>query len=234
MKSESVTNLENIVVGHIPSEVLRAHEARSIIRAIGDSHHHFSNSEYRHIFGVLQYQALGQLILSLCNLYEKPDYPNFSIPTALAKLRASLSDLPLDTARLQQAISTQVGLTRMQSRTVSEVAVVLLDHFEEQRPRIPARQGKDLDRIYHALRTQRDKRVAHVEDCDLSGKPTTDLPDTVKLLLFAIDFVNTVGFGMLNLSSQIIQAETVLGSSKGGKQMAEVIARVLKGQDQTT
>lgn len=110
-------------------------------------------------FGTIQRHALDAFILSLCKRYEKPNhrYPNFSIPTTIHMLQEGLSELTVGVQngdRLERFAKAHIDptFTAAAPSDLSRLPALMLNHFSEQCPRTPPREGNELDLTLDALK----------------------------------------------------------------------------------
>ena len=66
----SVAKLKEIVLDRIPGEIMLAYEALGIYTAIAEAADFLRPSSYRQLFSIIQHQAMGAFVLSLCKLFE--------------------------------------------------------------------------------------------------------------------------------------------------------------------
>ena len=227
-----LTKFKEIVFDRIPVEIFRAHEALGAYMAIAQESDSLNRSGHRQLFGIIQRQAFGALILSVCNLFERPNekYPNYSIRTALLHFRSVLNSVAVpdqSEVKLDEYIRAEIDSTFSIDDPLKAAAAahVVCAHFEEHCPCTPPRQGRKLDLILDALKVLRDKRLAHLEDLNLAGLTTTDLDGAIELLCYAQTFVNIVGYGFFGFSLKSISQprEFAPEISESGRQMKKII-----------
>ncbi len=217
----STTQVKNIILDRIKVEVLLGHNAIGVYIALSDHSSTLNALPFHQALGTIQRHALDSFILSLCKLYERPSqrYPNYSIPTTLALLREDPSNLAAGIQNhvcLEQFIQAQVdhSFAVRCPDDMARIPMLLLDHFSEQCPRTPPRDGNELDHILDALKVLRDKRVAHHEDADLASLSKTDLDGALRLLAFAQTYINLVGYGFFGFSLEAEVDADEFGPSK--------------------
>lgn len=204
----SILRAKKIILDRISIEVFLGHNAIGAYIALSDRSSTLNALPFRRALGTVQRHALDAFILSLCKLYEKPNrYPNFSIPTTLALLQENTSGLSAGIqshVRLEQFIQSHIdsNFAVRGPEEMAHIPTLVLDYFAEQCPQTLAGNGKELDRIFDALKVLRDKRVAHHEDVDLSSLSKTDLDGALRLLAFAQTYVNLVGYGFFGFSQE--------------------------------
>lgn len=216
----------------ISDEIFLAHEALGIYVAIAGGSETLKRAGHSHVFGVIQRQALGAFILSLCKLFENASekYPNYSIRTALVCLHTFHKDMSVpdqSAEKLDEYIRGVIDPTFSiyDPCKAATAADLIFTYFEEQCPRTPARTGKKFDAILDALKVLRDKRVAHHEDRSLGGLAETDFQSAIDLLCFAQTFVNIVRYGFFGFSieSTAEPASFDPDSSESGRRMKKLI-----------
>ena len=197
--------IKDIIFDHIEPEIYNGHNAIGVFIALSKHSTKLNASGFRRTFGMIQRYALDALVLSLCKLYERPNkrYPNsnFSIPTAIGLMREDASDISLprhNYVPLEGFIQSEInhGFSVKSKDDIDGMSAQILNYFERKCPQTPARNGQKLDRIFDALKTLRDKRVAHDESVDLSPYNKTDMDGAQKLLAFAKTYVNVAGYGI--------------------------------------
>ena len=205
----STVKAKDIILDRISVEVFVGHNAIAVYIALSEHSHALNNLPFKQALGTVQRHALDAFVLSLCKLYEKPDkrYPNYSIPTTVALLKETVSDLtvrPQSQAQLENFIQTRIDptFTVVDQSRIGCIPGIILNHFSKECPRTPPRDENELDHILDALKVLRDKRVAHHEDADLSSLSKTSLDGALCLLAFAQTYVNIVGYGFFGFSQE--------------------------------
>lgn len=225
-----VETTREIVFDRISPEIHFAKQSASIWQCIGEHSSKLNGSSYQDAFGIIQRQALFSLVLSIGTLFEQPceKYPNCSIPTVIEKLKVEIQTIRVNTASLGKLVDNYTDEPDEQLHLLcnkEEIPQILLTDFEEQCPRLPARQGSALDDSFNRIKVIRDKRVAHLENVDISTLPKADWDSVKQLLAFAETFVNLIGYGLFGFSLRgRVRAEDIaLRDQPSGDQLRRVI-----------
>lgn len=232
MSSDAEPRLQELVLRRIPSQVTHAVNALAVVKAIGTRNESLKETEFNHLFGSLQNFLVAPLILTTCNLFERPSKrnPTFSIPTAQQYLRSACQEPPF-VARSARGIEILIRekLKLPVPTNAIDAAETVCAHFEQACPRYNnPRLSHPLDDFLKKLREQRDKRVAHLED-NLVG-PSTDVSGLIRLLEFASHFANSIGQAFFE-NSNILPSRLDIGKSKAGVQMTKLIDKVASVAD---
>ncbi|MBN2310534.1 MAG: hypothetical protein JXR94_16285, partial [Candidatus Hydrogenedentes bacterium] len=205
MSSEQLTS----ILGRISVEIWLAHEALGVYAASAEAAQALQGRNFNHLFGVIQRHARDALILSVCNLFEKPNksYPNYSVPSALAKIEDTcdwqevtpLNSIPKLHEFIRQRIEPAFDICQPDAELTA--AQLVFEYFKQECPGCSGeRKNNALGDALDAVKVLRDKRVAHVENHDLEGLPQADFGGIIKLLCFAEDFDRFVSLGLFGFS----------------------------------
>lgn len=229
----SLEKAEELVLKRIPAELFLAEQAFSIDQSIAQHASKLNNSEYKELFGLIQLQAFSSGLLSIGNLFERPSarYPNFSIPAAIAYLKADLNDIPLNEAskaKLAQYLSDDLQEQQLLILKPQRLKRCLLLELDEKCPKSPVRLGYKMDADFEAVKVLRDKRVAHYEDHTLAGLSTTDWDGIKRLLSYCESFINLVGYGLFGFSqnSWIPPEQIDFISKSGGQAISNMLQEI--------
>ena len=88
----------------------------------------------------------------------------------------------------------------------------IVRHYRETMPSLDTVSGFDLGRTLNALKTNRDKRVAHSEAIGALELPKTTWDDAHKLLQWVKDFIATIGWAYLSVAYTDDSGNYLLGS----------------------
>ncbi len=201
----TVYEAKEIIFGKIAPEIFSAKQAISVYQNIGEQSSTLNTSRYREFFGLIQSHAISSFILSLGKLFEKPcqKYPNFSISTVLDCLINNLQDVPVNRGSLVKLASYLSSNPKEQEILIlnpEKIKDDLLNDFKDKCPISHARPGYKLDAAYKAVKNLRDKRIAHLENCDLSRFPNPTGNDIEALIAYCESFTNLVGYGLFGFS----------------------------------
>ena len=228
--SSSILKAREIVLDRVPPEIFLAKQSASVWQNIGERCLELNGTEYQTAFATIQRQALSSLVLSLVQLFERPSdrYPNYSIPTAIAHLTTDIDSVrvnPASVVKLVDDLTDERDDQLYLLQNPDELPKILLNDFEDGCPKFLARSGSELDRFLEQIRVIRDKRVAHLEDVDISNHPRATWESVTQLLAFAESFVNLVGYGFFGASrKKRVKGEDVkLRDEPAGREVRGII-----------
>ena len=188
--------LARILGKEIPQAIGIAHEAYGMYQAITDRHESLNGSSWQLQFGLMQRGALATFILSICAIFEEEQakYPNLGIPKALDLLAQlgppkQFSNAPALVDFTESKDGKWLGLDLNRHfgtpKGRSEAFSLMLDSFRSRLPNWANSPKCPADEALDALKVLRDKRIAHLEDHDLTGLATTTFPQALELLVYA-------------------------------------------------
>lgn len=229
----TVDEAKEIIFGKIATEIFLAKQAISVYQNIGEQSSTLNTSRYREFFGLIQSYALSSFILSLGKLFEKPcqKNPNFSIPTVLDCLINNLQEVTVNRGSLVKLASYLSSNRKEQDVLIlnpERIKHDLLNDFKNRCPTLPARPGCKLDATYKGVRVLRDKRIAHLENCDLSRFPKPTGNDIEALIAYCESFTNLVGYGLFGSSMKgfVKPNDLDLLNQTGGQTLRQIIDRL--------
>jgi hypothetical protein len=200
------------------ADIFLALQARHIFGAIGEHAEQINASSYRPVFAVLQSYASDIFVLAVTRLLEREkNYPLRSVHGVLEFLRVHASEIPL-----KEPVFVIQALLRLgyesdafggAGQTAAVVGVLLgrLPHYAD---------NVALD----ALRTLRDKRIAHPERLEAESLPTTTWEDAETLLKIPIEALAVCG---AYLSTGYVDNEGHLFMDSDAQMAANSIRRLL-------
>ncbi len=164
-----ITNEFSVMVNAGPqTDLFFALQARQMFIVIGEHADAINASTFQPVFATLQAYASDSFVLAVNRLLEREKtYPLQSIHGVLSFLRAHSSELPIrEPAFLEQAL-TRLGYRAGAFGGGSEQTAAVAEALLERLPQ--ASENVALD----ALKTLRDKRIAHPERVKAEFLPTT-------------------------------------------------------------
>ena len=233
----TVCEAKKIIFGEIVTEIFLAKQAISVYQNIGKQSSTLNTSGYGELFGLIQSQALSSFILSLGKLFEKPiqKHPNFSIPTVLDCLTNNLTNIHVNGYKnaviLAKLESTEYLSLQEQQDIIpnpEETKRNLLYFFKDKCPIFPARTGYKLDSAYKGVRVLRNRRIAHLENCDLSCLPELTGNDIEALIAYCESFTNLVGYGLFgNPTKRFVKPNDIdFLNQTAGQTLRQIIDRL--------
>jgi hypothetical protein len=181
--------LRDILDGGIGPDIYLAERARELHKAVGIAADAVNEAGLGELFGAVQNAAVGELTLSIAKLFERPSasYSIRSIPAAIALLSKKADGL-----RPIQCLSSLTDFARARL-DVDILRALSGEQFTRALGRIlksscpdPKKAGTcDLSRALDALRTSRDKAIAHNESVNRDGLPKTKWSEAEALLQYA-------------------------------------------------
>jgi hypothetical protein len=174
----AVIELNRLVIEGISTDIYLALEAHGIFRTIGERIPAANASTYQPMLVALQAYASAEFVLAVTRLLERQrSYELHSVHGVLTFLRDNAQDIPV-----QQPIFIEQSMQRLgvwdsipaeagieQTCAVVEALVLMLPHYAESAS-------------LNALKSLRDKRIAHPERSKPTGLPTTSWEEALKLL----------------------------------------------------
>jgi hypothetical protein len=188
---EHPEELQRIVRAGPFNDLFLALQARHLFQVIGEHADRINRSSFAPVFATYQLYALDEFVLATTRLLERESgrYELQSVHGALRFLAGNAAAIPLkQPAILQQSMerlgawADRIGpLTgERQAVAVAELLIERLPHHSE---------NKALD----ALKSLRDKRIAHPERVDADSLPATTWPDADALLRIPTEALAVLG-----------------------------------------
>ena len=211
--TNSAERLDDIVSKGVVIDT-HAEEALTLNLLVGRYANEIRSTPFNAFFGSLQASLDRLAILSVTRLYESPNmrYPIRSIPAAIELVHMEAKNLPVHQRDVLVQKLVEYGHDQTTIAALSDLMVtkLLADKFYEQLPR--ADGLNELSRALNALKTMRDKSIAHNEVVDVSQVPeaTPTYGEIRKLLDYAKKFLGIVGIGYLTTVYEWSNGEYVL------------------------
>lgn len=206
--NEHREKLEGIIRQGVAVDLFHADEALSLDMFVGQHADEINKATFGAFFGSLQIILTRNLILHVARMYEKPKeptrrnpnpYPIRSIPAAIWILKEHVDDLVIEQRHSLIAVLVRRGAPPDEMGTLSDRELTnYLVSFFEQRYSKAHPDGVANSRALEALRTLRDKVVAHPEAIRLEDMPKPLYQEIEDLMELARAFVAAVGSGYLS------------------------------------
>lgn len=208
--NEHREKLKDIIRQGVALDLYHADEALSLDRFIGLHANEINKATFGAFFGSLQLILARNLILHVARMYEKPKeptkrnpnpYPIRSIRSAIVILKEHGDHLAIEQRPGLIAALARRGIPQdeMEKLSDQELTNYLVSFFERRYSEAHA-DGVANSRALEALRTLRDKVVAHPEAIRLEDIPKPLYHEIEDLVELARAFVAVVGFGYLSIA----------------------------------
>jgi hypothetical protein len=205
-----------------------AEQSISLIEACGSNLGFLRKHNFEELFGTIQSLAINQFVLSVTKIYEKPSrrYPNLSVPSILESVEENADQLKLLEPQLVRR-----GLEFLRIATSefdaadapSKKNLVIARCLRAKLPNI------DKNNALRALKTLRDKKIAHPEDIDLDTIEKTTYEQAEKLLNLPRGIVGILGNAYL-ATAYWDDEGSYLGSIDGSR-VGRSMQRLIKAAD---
>ncbi|MDE2466035.1 MAG: hypothetical protein KGO02_20310 [Alphaproteobacteria bacterium] len=168
---------------------------------MGRSASQINAATFGQFFGSLQIILGRFLVLQAARIFEQPNprYPLRSIPSAIALLQRHSDRLVVEQRPgLIRALS-RAGALPQELEALSDPELTrFVAEFFDRRMSDSHVEGMHNARALQALKTVRDKTVAHPEGIGLDQLPKSTFADIDRLVALAKAFLGAVGFGYLS------------------------------------
>ena len=214
-KSDAKNRLSDLLSKGLAIDIFLAEQALAIEEVIGKNAEAINKANFGRVFGPIQTVLVRDAILATCRLFEpEKQFPLRSIPAAIKLLDAQIANLQIEQRHyvvdwLVKQGYEQFKLAQLGDRAMTQL---LLQTFSE---RLPQGESSDLTKAWKALKTRRDKVLAHHEVVEASALPQATYADLDKLLDYAKDFVSVIGMGYLSTAFSVMYKKERLSSDAG-------------------
>lgn len=181
-------------------DVYVARESLNLIRFIGTNGEVLRQSTFDPFLRAVDRAMFSQFVLALTRLFDPASsrYEVRSIPAVLSYVRQHAADLPLQQRHQLEQRLTSLGIASDQLND-TQLTLAFLDYNASACPRADG-QPNELGSALMAVRTRRDKRIAHSEHADESDFPEVLWREAESLLAYAEEFLDCVGFAFLGIA----------------------------------
>jgi hypothetical protein len=197
------SQLDDIVSQGVVLDLYHAEEVLSLGALMGREAARINEATFGAFFGSLQIIFGRFLILSVARMFEQPGhrYQIRSIPAALGVLREHCGSLSLqDRAAVVKSLCRQgAPETDVKALPDHELTRFVADFFG-RRLSASYQEGGDNAQALQALKTLRDKNIAHPEAIRPEDLPKATFAQIDELVALARAFVGAVGIGYLNVA----------------------------------
>jgi hypothetical protein len=215
---EAREQLHDILWEGLQVDIFKGDQALQLVRFIGTHADKINEAKFGAIFGPLQDVFTDAAILSVNRLYDKPKgFEVRSIPSTIDFIMGHGDNLKIEqrlpiTRKLSGLGHDADELNKLSD---AQITKMIARHFDKSLPRVALTHANALSKGLNALKTRRDKTIAHPEAVELSSLPIATFADMDQLLVYAKDFIHTVGFGYLSIIYKTDDDEYVLARDAG-------------------
>lgn len=228
MIDDPVKRLKEMVSSGPVEFIFEAEQSLSLIEACGSNQDFLQKHNFGELFGTIQGLAINQFVLSVTKLFEKPSarYPNVGVPSILEFIEQNADRLELQNPKLaRQGLEIlRLGTSAFDSADSSaQKNAVIVQHLRDQIPNIENHAA------LRALKTLRDKKIAHPEDIDLTAIEKTTWEEGEKLLVLPRGVVGVIGDAYLSTAYWDNKGNYFL--SIDGSRVGRAMQRLIKAAD---
>ena len=200
--TEVRSRLEDILSRGLIYDIYYLEEALSLEELIGREAAKLNAASFSALFGSLQQILRRALVLHAARLFERHNtrFQIRSIPAAIALLReqAEYLAIPQRLGMVKVLIAAGAKRDEIDSLAGPELTRFVAEFFDSKLRESHA-DGVENARVLDALKTVRDKQVAHPESIEASQLPQATFAEIDQLLALAKIFQDAVGFGYLGI-----------------------------------
>jgi hypothetical protein len=219
--------LEDIISNGIVLDIFETEQALALENLIGINAAAINEQKFGSLFGSLQVILAKCFILAVNRLYEKPNprYQIRNIPEALKVLEKYVKEFDIKRRSIVIGKLEELGYDAGQLKKMSDVDLTLkiVKYFSENLP---------TQKTLNALKTIRDKAIAHREAIEVSGLKIPSYLKIDQLIDQAIKFVIIVGNGYLGINYEVDgRYFHTSGAKRASRSLRRLLvkARVLQG-----
>jgi len=199
-------NLEDIISNGLVLDIFEAEQALALENLIGINAAAINEQKFGNLFGSLQVILAKCFILAVTRLYEKPNsrYQIRSIPEALNVLEKYAKEFEIKRKSIVISKLEELGYDAGELKKMSDVNLTMkvVKYFSENLPKSLISEA-GMPKALDALKTIRDKAIAHREAMEVSGLKIPSYAKIDQLIDLAIRFVIIVGNGYLGINYEI-------------------------------
>ena len=190
--------LEDIIREGVAVDLYHVEEVLSLDDSIGREADRINTATFGAFFGSLQIILGRFLILQVARMFEQPNsrYPIRSIPAAISVLQECSDGLVIEQrpGLLHRLSRAGASIQSLVSLSDPDLTRFVADFFARQLSESDP-EGVQNAHALLALKTVRDKNVAHPEAIPVEDLPKTTFADIDQLVALAKSFVSAVAFG---------------------------------------
>jgi len=208
--SEQNDELDRLVKEGPVGEIFRAEQALRILDTTGELANEINKNNYGEVFSTFQAFCIDQIILSINKLYEKPgrSYQLKSIPAILNYFLEKSQSLEVTQPNLLKQQLMRLNMQVLETEETDQYTMNILIH-QKMINHIPDISNNE---TLAALKTLRDKRIAHPEDISVESLPKPTWSAVEELLTPAKDIVGIIGDGYLSTAYMLEDGEYLLST----------------------
>lgn len=220
--------LKDIISNGIALDLFDAEEVLAIDEIVGRNANAINEATFGQFFGSLQRYIGRILILSVARIFENNErFKIRSIPAALKIMSENSSDLriPERPTLIKEMINLGYIKSDLDQMTEKALTELVVSHFEVAIPKAVKESEIELESALHALKTVRDKNVAHHEAVEWNNLPKPTYAQLRELIEITKDFVSIVGLPYLSTVYRCDRGDYLLSSDAG--KTARCMERIL-------
>jgi hypothetical protein len=190
MNTNAASEMLQIVQEGPFTDIFLALQARHLVQAIGEHADGINTSSFKPLFAAVQSHAADCFILAVTRLLEREGsrYPLQSVQGALLYLRAHATQLPLrEPVFLEQSMDRLGYWPQLEALHGAQLTEAVVDALLGRLPHLAENNA------LNALKTLRDKRIAHPERVRVESLPATTWEDADTLLKIPIEALAVLG-----------------------------------------
>lgn len=184
------------------SDISQADQAYALLFLIGQHAANINGATFGGFFAPIQDILVRDYILAITKTFGVPNrnYPIRSIPKTIDLLEQSLKELRISQRYplLRRLFCAGVDVGTLRQSSDSEITLALLNHYKAKLPSKETIEGFTAWRTLDALKSKRDKVIAHNEGIDPMNLPPVQWKATQDLLALAKSFIGVVSVGYLS------------------------------------
>ncbi len=192
------------------TQIIRAEQAISILNVTGAVADQINKKNYGEVISTFQNLCIDQFVLSITKLYEIPrGYALNSIPSVLDYFDNNKENLEITEPYLleQQLRRLGLDLAGFEKLTNAEQNIIIYNELSRRSPSL-----KDNEAL-SALKTMRDKKIAHPEDINVQSLEKATWQAAEDLLQYPKDVVGVLGDGYLSTVYMLEDGKYLLTSA---------------------
>jgi hypothetical protein len=197
------------------ANVFLADQAYNLLKTSCDFADGLNSANFGNLFVFLQSIFSDKFILSVTKIFEKenPRHHIHSIPVVIGLLEKNSDVLSIIQRYNFLRVLNDNGLreSTLEGLTDSELTHVVVAHFRASLPDIIKKRNCELSRALDAVKSIRDKRIAHDEKV-ATGFPPVTWAELNKLLAYAKSFIEAIGWGYLSIAYKADKGDYFLSS----------------------
>lgn len=215
--------LHDIVNDGIAKDVYQAETSLQLFKQILKYSKEIEKSSFAILFDTLRFILTKEFTLAIAKLYEEEGrcYKIRSIPSALKLLEESANELIIveKPSLIRKMIRCGFDGNYLNSLGDTRITNEIIKYFRN------TLQGQKL-KAMNALKTARDKVIAHHELIQTNNLPTTNIEEIEQLIAHAERFLGIIGSGYLSIAYEDDDSNCFLSSD--AKRASRAIERLLQ------